>query len=326
MDNTQVFHFLKVPWAKCQDVVSSIAEQRLDKLEKAMKKDEIDEAMNFLNEIGFLNGKELSQIGENYYQMEFILMDKSGAQRVLTESLQQYQPTQIICQLLWGRNNLGRNNVYKLLLFKRCIDGSFKLSDLGSFLMLLNQCGILKYSKKMDKITVLYNPTTAGPEKPSTRFLSPETPYTNIKNLWETLRACKEHIYWIDKHFSAKGLEPLSEEADGTKIKEIRILTGLTKNINEKLKRDFLRFRKEMKNRTIETELRVICDKNVLQDIHDRWIISAKVCFNIPPINSIYKGQYAEVKETVNRPPFEEWWIKGLDLLRDWEKIIKNLN
>ncbi len=85
--------------------------------------------------------------------------------------------------------------------------------------------------------------------------------------------------------------------------------------------RDFKRFYKEMKNRGINAECRVICDKNLLGKIHARWILGKNLCYNIPPVNSIYKGQFDEFKQTNNIPPFDTWWAQAFDIVGDWSKI-----
>ena len=281
--------------------------------------------ISIINDINY--DVELTKTGKEYYKFKFILHEYGKANKILSDALKRYQPTQAICQLLWGKPELNRKSVYKLLVLENYIHPyTFKETDLGSFLMLLNQSKILKYSKKTNSVVVLYNPRTEEELKSETSFISPETPYSNIRKLWDIIRNCSSFIYWIDKHFSAKGLEPLADEADGNKIKEIKILTGITSSgVNERLRRDFSRFREEMKTRQITSELRVICDKNLLRKIHDRWILSEKACFNIPPINTIFQGQYSEMKKTKNRPPFEEWWEKGLDIIDKWDAVDRSL-
>lgn len=167
---------------------------------------------------------------------------------------------------------------------------------------------------------MILNPNTSSKEP--TRFLSPETPYSNLRNLWELLRTCKSYIHWCDKHFTAKGLEPLYDEADGTSISEIKILAGITSTgMNEKLQRDFKRFKEELQYRKIQSELRVICEKSLLNNIHDRWIISDSICYNVPPVEAIFRGQYSELKQTTNRPLFADWWKIGFDILSQWQEI-----
>lgn len=308
-------------WKECEKILFAIAEGRLSVPNHISKEKKLKDSVSFLNNIGYCKNGELTKDGEEYYKNKLILNDQNNAKVILRESIKKYEPTQLICQTLWGKESLTRDSVHRLLLLKRYINPIFKSSNLSSFLMLLNHCEIIKYSKKFNKITILYNPLGKDEAKASKRFLSPETPYTNIKILRECLRESEKYIWWLDKHFSMKGLEPLSEEADGTRIKEIKILAGITDKINNKLKKEFSKFQIEMKSRGIETGFRVIRDKILLHKIHGRWIISKSHCFNIPPIDSIYKGQYDEITKTNNRPPFEEFWNKGLDLLRNWDEV-----
>lgn len=37
------------------------------------------------------------------------------------------------------------------------------------------------------------------------------------------------------------------------------------------------------------------------------------------------RGQYAEIKPTENRPPFENWWSNSLDIISDWDDVTKHI-
>jgi hypothetical protein len=42
----------------------------------------------------------------------------------------------------------------------------------------------------------------------------------------------------------------------------------------------------------------------------------------------VARGQYSEIKNTTNRPPFDEWWKNSIDIIEGWDqlqKIIKYL-
>lgn len=321
-------NILKNSWAECDDILKSIGMRDTETIQKNKGKKEWSEIIDFLRSIDFVCGNEkLTEIGREYYKRKFILNDDEMGTEILTGALKRFLPTQAICQLLWGRPNLNKQSVYRLLLLEEYINPKeFKEQDLGGFLMLLNQCGILKYSKKSGAITVQYNPRTSDEIEVSTKFLAPETPYSNVRNLREILRNSTGFVHWFDKHFSLRGLEPLHDEADGTKINEIKILSGITSGrVNERLRDDFIRFRDEMKTRQIDAELRIVCNKDILNDIHDRWIISKNSVFNIPPIDTIFQGQYSEMKKTDNRPPFAEWWSYGIDIVDNWQEIMKHV-
>ena len=313
-----------IPWKTIEKILYSIGKGN-DKIdyENIVGKEKLHTTLSYLQNISFItkNG-ELTEIGKKFYTELFVCNDDT-AYSTLANSLKKTEPVQLICQILWGRKNLTKNNIYSLLLVERMVDEKFKEDDLGSFLSILNKCNILNYSKKSGTIEILYNPKINS-DKPTALFLSPDTPYSNIKALHETIRSCKKFIWWFDKHFSAKGLEPLSEELNGNQVDEIRLLIG-SANVNDKLKNNFKRFEVEMSKRGIKAELRVIYNKELLNTIHDRWIVSENVCYNLPPINTIYQGQYAEIKNTKNIPPFENWWTNSHDILLEWDEIKKHL-
>ena len=79
----------------------------------------------------------------------------------------------------------------------------------------------------------------------------------------------------------------------------------------------------QMDNRNVGCHLRVIIDSKMKASIHDRWIMSMNKCYNVPSIDVVARGQYSEIKETLNRPPFEEWWGQSEDILTGWESIKK---
>jgi hypothetical protein len=35
------------------------------------------------------------------------------------------------------------------------------------------------------------------------------------------------------------------------------------------------------------------------------------------------RGQYSEILETPNKPPFDEWWASSKDIVQDWDAIKK---
>jgi len=313
-----------IPWKTIEKILYSIGKGK-DKIdyEHIIGKAKLHAALSYLQKISFITeNNELTEIGKKFYTELFVCNDEI-AYDILADSLKKTESVQLICQILWGRKNLTKNNIYNLLLIERMIDEKFKEDDLGSFLSILNKCKILNYSKKSGIIEIIYNPKN-NLEESTTLFLSPDTPYSNIKALREAIRTCRSFIWWFDKHFSIKGLEPLSDELNGNIIDNIRVLTG-TANVNDNLKKDFKRFETEMSKRGIKAELKVIYNKELLNTIHDRWIISENICYNLPPINTIYQGQYAEIKLTKNTPPFENWWTNSHDILLEWEEIKKHI-
>jgi hypothetical protein len=156
------------------------------------------------------------------------------------------------------------------------------------------------------------------------RALSPETPFTNEMNIRELVRKSDSYLYWFDKYFTRKGLEYIIQEVDTDDIDEVRILTG-TAQTDHNLRADFERFKEELEEKGINAEMRVISG-DIAAEIHDRWLISENHAYNIPSINTIGRGQYAEITEAASRPPFEEWWDEGNDILEDWNEVQRIIN
>ncbi|MCW4009709.1 MAG: hypothetical protein NWF05_03710 [Candidatus Bathyarchaeota archaeon] len=326
MPETRI-NLLRNSWSDCDAAIDAIGMKTNEYAQQKMGRKKWSDVTGFLKSIDFINSDGLTEMGGDYYKSRFILHDKELSTKILATTIKKYLPTQAICQLLWGRPNLNKESIYRLLVHNDYISSKeFKEPDIGGFLMLLNQCGIIKYNKKGNSIAVLYNPRTGAEFEISTKFLSPETPYSNIRNLRDILRDSKGFVHWFDKHFSIKGFEPLHDEADGIKINEIKVLSGVTsQRVNNRLRDEFIRFKKEMETRQISAELRIICDKTILNEIHDRWIVSESAVFNVPPIDTIFQGQYSEMKRTDNRPPFKQWWSNGFDIVSQWQEIIKHL-
>ncbi|MFH1963746.1 MAG: ORF6N domain-containing protein [bacterium] len=148
---------------------------------------------------------------------------------------------------------------------------------------------------------------------PDTKLLSPGKPFSNKKVVRDVISSCEKYIYWVDKYFSKAGLDWLSESINTSRVKNIKILVSQDM-VNEKFKSLYKDLREELINNDVKCELRVIIDSKLKADIHDRWIISENLCYNMPSTDTIARGQYSEVKRTANFPPFDEWWDKSKDI------------
>jgi len=146
------------------------------------------------------------------------------------------------------------------------------------------------------------------------RLISPNTPFSNKKILWDTLRECNGYIHWVDKYFSKAGLETIIEATlDAKKVQEIKILMSSEK-VDDKFRKLFMKFKTELGNQGIKCELRMITDSKLKSDIHDRWVLSENCAFNVASTDVIARGQYSEIKTTNNRPPFDNWWEQSVDI------------
>jgi len=152
------------------------------------------------------------------------------------------------------------------------------------------------------------------------RLISPETPFANELHYIETIKSCRDNIYLIDKYFNENGLRLLNEGLkENTNVSNIKIITSVEK-ATENLKNTSKKFRDELNNRNIDFSLK-ICEKKDLSDIHDRYLITEERKFLLPSPDVVKRGQYASIAG-INQPiPFQKYWDKGLDIVKDWNKI-----
>jgi hypothetical protein len=157
-------------------------------------------------------------------------------------------------------------------------------------------------------------------------MIEPGKPFTNRMLLESILRSCNDYIYWVDKFYSKVGLDIIAStfnSQDDTNVKKIRILTS-DKTIDDSFRNGFLALKRELKNKGIDIEMRIVIKSKLKKSIHDRWIISNGKIFNIPSTDTISSGKYSEIKETKNSPPFNNWWDEGLDIINNWDQINMN--
>jgi hypothetical protein len=134
-------------------------------------------------------------------------------------------------------------------------------------------------------------------------IVAPDTPFGNVRMLRQVLRACVDHIWWAEPQFARKMLEPLYDEAASGMVKSICLLTGPPQADNDRS--DVKRFASEMATRGIAVEWRTVETRD--RRWHDRYIVTRDRAWNVPPTNTLYKGDYSEIVPTA-MPPFETWW------------------
>lgn len=149
---------------------------------------------------------------------------------------------------------------------------------------------------------------------------TPHTPYTNIRIIRHAIESCRRWVYWIDKFFAINDLDILIDGSKKTDLKEVKLLISL-KNADHKMRSQFQRFKEEMGNKGTLCEMRVVTDHKIYGQYHDRWILSSNINFLLMSGDVARRGQYAEIKPTENRPPFEEWWKSSADIISQWLEI-----
>lgn len=275
-----------------------------EKIIKAIIEDEeldvLNDDIDFLRSIHFVDqalDKGLTELGTAYYDSKFIRSEFEKSNAELKKGLLQFPPCEAILQLLYGVKTPKKDNVLSILKSRGfwCYTDESPLTNL---LLMMNLVGLITYSKKFKTIKVLYNPTSEETMMPSSIFIDPARPYGNKIWLKRVLLDCKGYIYWLDKHFTPAGLEYLWETADANKIKNIKILSlGLDVHVTVKAVKEYKDLKKEFSNKGIILEWFKI-DSAFIRDTHDRWILSDKMAWNLPDVNTIMSGSRSDINKS----------------------------
>jgi len=172
----------------------------------------------------------------------------------------------------------------------------------------------LTYTPRAGKVS-----TEPAPLEEQPGLIRPDDPFRNRIEYQRMIAKCDDFLYWVDKYFSKVGLEYLLDSVNPLSVKEIKILMSI-RNADEKFRKLFKEFAQSMKSRGVTTELRVL-DPKTERELHDRWVLSKHKNFNIPSPDIVERGQYSEIKETTNKPPFAELWKRSKDLIQEWDTI-----
>lgn len=281
------------------------------------EQDDLQEAsVKFLESIGFV-GEEgnITNIATRYLDSKFIF-ENGEHQVILRNELLNLKEIRELCQSFYGQRT-ERDKVERFFKSKTTVSDE---TTVGRILGLLNMVDIVNYSKRQG--TVQFKETDQVEEQDQESYrVTRRTPYSNLVRFRKAIRACKGDLLWIDRHFTKKGLEPLAEEVTGDQFDSVKILCGPS-HVDTNMRDDFKRFIKEMTNREINADLRVMTDEAQLRKLHDRWILSTEgASWNVPPINSLYGNQEAELHQTEEEITFEEWWANAENIIDDWNNI-----
>jgi hypothetical protein len=258
-----------------------------------------------LASLGLLGPRGLTDAGRGFDDVYWIYNNEQTARMIWHDALLGLPETQALMQGLHGRGPVRMAGAHHFMA-RHGFVGAGDMTAVRGLAQTLNAAGIAAYSNKHQTIRIL----APLPEERASvvRVVEPERPYSNVLALREILRACDAYIHWAEPHLPAKALEPLSYEADGSKITEIRLLSG-ARSMTDATRRDFRRFAVEMRHRGITAEWRII--EPARMDWHDRFILGRRQAWNVPPVNTLFKGDYSEASRTPTRPPFDRWWKLG---------------
>lgn len=304
-----------LPWKDFDEKIQQIAHGKLSNIVNYGAEIKFLEAIDFIKTVkkefvaftGFFEVEagikditiSLTSRGKEYYTQKFIKNNETEAKRILGEALKLHPAVILISQILTGSKNIKRINVYNLLKHHNFNLDFQEDVELNNFFEILKSGGIISYNKNTRDVKVLWQQNEE--QLSSHQFISPEAPYSNIKRLKDVIKSLNGTVYWIDKHFDKKAFDILLDSLDAAKIIHFIIISG-DANKTQSAVSDFVRFKNELHNKGINIEWKIITDPNVLSSFHDRWLCDSNVAWNIPPVNSILKGQESEMLKTSNKP------------------------
>lgn len=280
-----------VPWDRYDEAVRLLG--RREELPSALAP-----SVPFLETLGFVEAARgcphLSDKGDAYFHSRHVIGEANDAARMVKESLLNLPTTRQLCQVFGGRGAVTRGQVENLLYRHQVMPPDQPPSALGTYLDLLNRFGVVSYSKKHGTVRILEAGTELDRQSlPRQVFLEPETPYSNVRRVRELLSACEGEVYWVDKHFDRKGLMLIADALDCTTVPAFTIVSSGA-NVDKSAEADLGLLRAELAAKG--TTLRwIVVDHSQMRDVHDRWVVCDRWAYNLPPVNSIFGAQAAEI-------------------------------
>lgn len=148
--------------------------------------------------------------------------------------------------------------------------------------------------------------------------IEPDLPYRNRINLFKVFNCCAGYLWWLDKHFLPDGLDLLEDwcHCETPNVTEIRILGSNkigTRHLG-RLRRNFPAFRKELEFLGFKADIKILTNPKTPGSLHDRYIISDNIAFNVLPVGSLIRGQRGTLNLEEKPPEFTELWRRGVSL------------
>jgi hypothetical protein len=244
--------------------------------------------------------------GRAYLEASEVKADRPGARAILGDALKRSSAARLVCGVLRGSSSAGVTNVTALLRLHgwRCRGQATEGTAVYHFLNLLSEAGLASYSRKLDRLRVIWSPDEET-EPQGAAFISPSTPFSNIRRARQLVASLKGHVFWVDKHFDAKAFDVICDAAAAPRITQFTIISG-PEHCTSKAKGEYGRLRQEMQSRGVSLEWRIV-DGATMPTFHDRWILDGDQCWNVPPVNTIFKGQASEMLRSQSRPDIDAY-------------------
>lgn len=263
---------------------------------EALTRDGAD-CLPFLAELGLVDTDGLlTDSGRTYFYHRWVLDELEVAKDLMKQVLLRHPVIVLVCQVFHGRGSIARQQLDDLL----CEQGIHQDGKaVGRLLSILNRFRIACYSKKTGAFTVLEAvPAAASRPRPSSVFLSPRTPFTNVQRLRELLGTARGEVIWLDKHFDRKAFPLIAESLDGERVTAVTLVSS-DHNLNPAARTELHLLRKELAVKGVDLHW-IIVGRQDLRDVHDRWVVCDDWAYNVPPVNSIFSAQAAEVMESTD--------------------------
>jgi hypothetical protein len=261
--------------------------------------------------LDLVEGDEASGDAIAGYEGYFVFDSPEQATDVHRLALLRQPVTQALIQGLHGRGTMAFDGALHFLARHR-LARLDEATAVRSLLTILNKAKIVVWSAKMQTVRVVMELPEPSPDfEPVVRVIEKDRPFSNVMHLRQMLRSCEDYIHWAEPHLPCKALESLAVEADRAKISSIKLVSS-PREVDEATRKDWKRFRTEMQALGITAEWRVAAPGTL--GLHDRYVIGRRQVWNLPPVNSLHKGDYAEAFASPNRPPFDQWWNAATEL------------
>lgn len=267
-----------------------------------------------LETLGLRASGRTTELGERLYMAAFVLMDADQEAAVVAELLKRQPAVNGFCEALWAAGEVPVEGAVNLI---RRLSPATEAEG-RRLLELMNRGRLISYNRNSPRLRVLYNPSPIESEEgqetaeqDKAHLLAPDTRYSNVVALRETIRAARAWICWYEQQMPPKVLEVLLRELQTGNVTEVRLLSGPA-NVTKDAQADFRLFREEMaKKRGIKVEWRVL-DNAEARNHHDRFFLSEGLSRNLPPLNSILKGTTGEILPSqMTSSAFDQLWSKG---------------
>lgn len=300
----------KKNWNEYENLIHSIGKNDVS----------LESDCDFLIPLNLVENGQLTSIGKEYFMRKHCYSDEESARELIKERLLELPYIQLIVESFWGKPKIRKTNVANLL---KIHDYEFPDRSLTNLISILNRFKILTYSKKSGVLVINVKPSKT--KLPDRYYVHSDKPFSN-QRIYSQIFDCSEgFFFWVEKHFSKKMYELIVDNVDGNRIHTVRLLTGYM-GIKDADLKSYKKLKIELQSKNVKFEHRIICDSEILNSIHDRWIHSKNSTYNVPPLNSVLMGQASEIHKTVPDENMERWWNSSLELEKSWNKITNEIN